>query len=102
MGQGVDTRPMILSFTQKRAALKKWGIDAQKLKLAEECNELAREIVRSFNGYTNVSEIIEELIDVNIMVEQITMEYAAEYPTEYFLKVDEKLSNLNKKLGIEL
>lgn len=53
-----------------KAALNHFGTTKQMLKLAEECNELARAIVRHANGIGSMAEIEDELADVHIMAYQ--------------------------------
>lgn len=56
-----------------------WGDDAQIAKAAEECAELAAELNRAQNGQGSHEDLVQELIDVRIMLEQLT----------YWLDVDE-------------
>lgn len=61
-------------------ALEKFGTKRQLFKLAEECNELSRAIIRYFDATNNVDKyktildalgnLKEELADVNIMFNQ--------------------------------
>ena len=58
-------------------ALSKWGIDAQKNMLVEECSELIKAVMklrRKRNGESLI-EFLEELIDVEIMINQMKIFY---------------------------
>jgi len=56
-------------------ALYKYGIDAQKWMLVEECGELLNAIAKLKRGRATIEEIITELADVTIMVEQMAFFY---------------------------
>lgn len=66
----------LLTLDQAKRAIEKWGIQAQHFKTIEECGELVRSISRSYNGYAEHDNLIEELIDVRLMVEQLCYYYA--------------------------
>ena len=51
-------------------AFKKWG-DLQLVVAIEEMSELQKELCKALRGNHNLSEIVEEVADVEIMLEQI-------------------------------
>ena len=54
-------------------ALCTYGPDMQMLVLIEEMSELTKELVKYRRGRNNLSEIAEEMVDVRIMLDQITL-----------------------------
>lgn len=78
-------------------ALKTWGKDAQMLQVIEEMSELIKEILKNVNrGKDNISEIIEETADVEIMLEQLKCCYnintqVADYKKQKLLKIAKRL-----------
>lgn len=54
-----------------RAALEKWGADAQTLMVFEEMAELEKELCKNARGKDNRGSIAEEIADVQIMLEQM-------------------------------
>lgn len=54
-----------------RAALEKWGADAQTLMAFEEMAELQKELSKAARGRDNREAIAEEIADVEIMLEQM-------------------------------
>ena len=78
-------------------ALKTWGKDAQMLQVIEEMSELTKEILKNINrGKDNVSEIIEETADVEIMLQQLKVCYGINQQVETYKK--EKLQKIEKRL----
>ena len=62
-----------------KRALKTWGEKAQMLMVVEEMSELMKEILKNINRKkNNISEIIEETADVEIMLEQLKENYQIE------------------------
>lgn len=53
-----------------RAALRRWGPEAQLLKTAEEAAELSAAVVRNTLFHDNESDMAAEMADVEIMLEQ--------------------------------
>ncbi len=78
-------------------ALKTWGKNPQMLQVIEEMSELTKEILKNVNrGKDNVSEIIEETADVEIMLEQLKCCYnintqVADYKKQKLLKIAKRL-----------
>lgn len=56
-------------------ALCTYGPDKQMLKLIEEMSELTKEIVKYRLGRDNLREIAEEMADVQIMLDQMTLHF---------------------------
>mgnify|MGYP002765677746 FL=1 len=78
-------------------ALKTWGKNPQMLQVIEEMSELIKEILKNVNrGKDNISEIIEETADVEIMLEQLKCCYnintqVADYKKQKLLKIAKRL-----------
>lgn len=76
-------------------ALNRYGIDAQKLMVVEECGELLNALAKLSRGRASVEELITELADVHIMVEQMALNYGwAEFQEEK----ERKLERLQQRL----
>lgn len=56
-----------------RAALDKWGARMQTVVAIEELSELQKELCKSIRGDGLTSHIAEEIADVSIMLEQMTL-----------------------------
>lgn len=56
-----------------RAALDKWGALMQTVVAIEELSELQKELCKSVRGADNADHIAEEIADVEIVLEQMTM-----------------------------
>ena len=80
-------------------ALKTWGKEPQMLQVIEEMSELTKEILKNINRKKdNVSEIIEETADVEIMLEQLKCCYnihnqVEEYKKQKLKKIDQRLDD---------
>lgn len=78
-------------------ALKTWGKNPQMLQVIEEMSELIKEILKNVNrGKDNISDIIEETADVEIMLEQLKCCYnintqVADYKKQKLLKIAKRL-----------
>ncbi len=78
-------------------ALKTWGNNPQMLQVIEEMSELIKEILKNVNrGKDNISEIIEETADVEIMLEQLKCCYNIKQEVEDYKK--QKLLKIAKRL----
>lgn len=76
-------------------ALARYGIDAQKLMVVEECGELLNALAKLSRGRASIEELITELADVHIMVEQMALYYGwAEFQEEK----ERKLERLQQRL----
>lgn len=76
-----------------KAAIEKWGIDAQIDMMIEECGELITALAkrnREINGTTS-SEIITELADVKIVLAQLELIFGVE---KVNLEVERKMKRL--------
>lgn len=86
-------------------ALKTWGKEPQMLQVIEEMSELTKEILKNVNrGKDNLSELVEETADVEIMLEQLKCCYGiAEKVEEYkkgkLLKIEQRLDDWDKNHG---
>ena len=78
-------------------ALKTWGKNPQMLQVIEEMSELIKEILKNVNrGKDNISDIIEETADVEIMLEQLKCCYNITQEVEDYKK--QKLLKIAKRL----
>lgn len=78
-------------------ALKVWGKTPQMLQVIEEMSELIKEILKNVNrGKNNVSAIIEETADVEIMLEQLKCCYNIKQEVEDYK--EQKLLKIAKRL----
>lgn len=78
------------------AAVKKYGIEPQLIVCMEEMAELAKEISKNIRGAKNISNISEEIADVEIMLEQLRVIYGNR--SEVDIIKAEKLLRLSKRL----
>lgn len=76
-------------------AVSKWGINAQLWMLVEECSELLNAVSKLKRGRVNVFDVIEELADVSIMVDQLSLYYGE---AEFNRVKEDKLQRLRKRL----
>ena len=76
-------------------AINRYGIDAQKLMVVEECGELLNALAKTYRGRASIEELITELADVHIMVEQMALYYGwAAFQAEK----ERKLERLQQRL----
>ena len=80
------------------AALALWGYDAQVLKTAEECSELASCCARFINHRANGNAVAEEAADVEIMIEQLRHNGMNDMIEQQKAR---KLARLSRRVGIE-
>ena len=92
-----------MKFTEEQKgimlnALKKYGVDAQDDIAIEEMSELTKAIIknRRYKTFATLESIYEELADVYIMMEQVTMSLDEDRVQNY---IDSKLERLNERLG---
>jgi len=84
-------------------ALRVWGKEPQMLQVIEEMSELIKEILKNVNRKKdNVSEIIEETADVEIMLEQLKCCYnikeaVEDYKKEKIKKIECRLDSFEKE-----
>ena len=80
-------------------ALKTWGKEPQMLQVIEEMSELTKEILKNVNRHKdNISELIEETADVEIMLEQLKYCYnirkeVEDYKAQKLLKINKRLDD---------
>lgn len=80
-------------------ALKTWGKVPQMLQVIEEMSELTKEILKNINRHKdNISELIEETADVEIMLEQLKYCYnihqqVADYKAQKLQKIEKRLDD---------
>ena len=80
-------------------ALKTWGKEPQMLQVIEEMSELTKEILKNINRHKdNISELIEETADVEIMLEQLKYCYnihqqVADYKAQKLQKIEKRLDD---------
>lgn len=63
-------------------ALTTFGAEAQILMVMEEMAELQKELCKNLRGKANVANIAEEIADVQIMLDQMTLLYDCEHAVE--------------------
>lgn len=63
-------------------ALTTFGAEAQILMAMEEMAELQKELCKNLRGKDNVANIAEEIADVQIMLEQMTLLYDCEHAVQ--------------------
>lgn len=89
-----------MTFSKKlylyKKAIDKWGLDLQLILLIEEMSELAKEICKIKRGKKPDSDLIEEIVDVEIMLEQIKLLFN---PCEFNNIKNEKLERLENRIA---
>ncbi|MBQ9235222.1 MAG: hypothetical protein IJ184_01985 [Alphaproteobacteria bacterium] len=84
-------------------ALRTWGKVPQMLQCIEEMSELIKEILKDVNRHKdNLSEIVEETADVEIMLEQLKYCYGIhqqveEYKQGKLLKIAKRLDDWDRE-----
>lgn len=81
-----------------KKALEINGAEAQTCVVFEEMAELQKELCKHARGKENVKAIAEEIADVRIMLEQLTLLYDCETEVEVWRMT--KLSRLAERLGL--
>jgi NTP pyrophosphatase (non-canonical NTP hydrolase) len=81
-----------------KAALKRYGSFAQIVMVFEEMSELQKELSKWLRGQNNVSQIAEEIADVEIMLSQMKMLFRCEtLVNEYRHRKVERLADRLEK-----
>lgn len=80
-------------------AIQKNGINLQKLVAIEEMAELMKEIVKDFRGENNREQIIEEIADVEIMIQQLSLIYNCTFEVVEMRR--KKIERLKKRIENE-
>ena len=79
-------------------AIKQYGAPAQTIKAIEEMSELQKELCKHLAGKNNVSEIAEEIADVEIMLTQMTLIFGCAFEViEWKKKKIDRLANRLRK-----
>lgn len=81
-----------------RRALDIYGAEAQTLMVMEEMSELQKELCKHARGKDNRMEIAEEIADVQIMLEQMTILHDCAYEVGRFREA--KLIRLAERLEV--
>jgi NTP pyrophosphatase (non-canonical NTP hydrolase) len=81
-----------------RAALKKWGSEAQFDQMVEECAEMITVLKHYRRGRVGEAEVIAELADVTLMVGQLTFMFGEEKVRQ---AVADKTAKVRKLLAKE-
>lgn len=76
-------------------ALDHWGEEAQICMGIEECNELSSELSRLYRGRTTDENVIEEIADVLIMAEQLSLVFGRDAVEA---EKERKIARLNDRL----
>ena len=85
-----------------KRALTTWGEEPQMLMVVEEMSELMKEILKNINRKkNNITEIIEETADVEIMLEQLKENYqivekVAAYKADKIKVIENRLNEWDK------
>ena len=87
---------MIDNRTIYRLALSTYGSEAQTLMMFEEMAELQKELCKEARGEDNTDAIAEEIADVKIMLEQMTILHNCKDMVEIQMK--RKLQKLKERL----
>lgn len=92
----------MVSFEERkatyRAALRKWGLDAQVMMAVEEMSELTKEICKIFRGKGSLDDLADEVADVLITLEQLKMIY--DIGDQVDKHMDLKIRRLQDRLGM--
>lgn len=81
-----------------KAAMDKWGADAQTVIMFEEMAELQKELCKHARGTDNRAHIAEEIADVQIMLEQMIILYGCEEAVREYRR--SKIERLKIRLGL--
>jgi NTP pyrophosphatase (non-canonical NTP hydrolase) len=81
-----------------RAALKKWGTEAQFDQMVEECAEMIAVLKHYRRGRVGEAEVIAELADVTLMVGQLTYMFGEGRVRQ---AVEDKTTKIRKLLAEE-
>ena len=82
-----------------RAALHKWGAEAQSMKAIEEMSELTKEICKLGFRQGDLECLADEIADVTIMMEQLRLIYNIN--DKVCEHMDYKLTRLKSKIGMD-
>lgn len=85
-------------MTTLEKALKHYGVDAQILKLCEECSELITAIAHCREKRDKASHVAEEIADVSIMLEQMRIAFGIG-ANEVNRWIEDKLERLEERIA---
>lgn len=85
-------------MTPTRKALEVYGLDAQIIKLSEECGELLSAVSKCRSGRDTADHVAEEMADVLVMMDQMQIAFGITEKT-VFDYVEKKLERLEKRLA---
>jgi NTP pyrophosphatase (non-canonical NTP hydrolase) len=77
-----------------RAALEKWGVEAQYDQTIEECAELIAALKHFKRGKVDEEQIVSELADVTLMIGQLAWMFGEERVKSVVARKLEKLAGL--------
>lgn len=80
-------------------AIDKYGIALQKIIAVEEMSELIKEISKDIRGFENRDQIIEEIADVEIVIQELSLIYNCTF--EVLAMRKKKIERLKKRLENE-
>lgn len=81
-----------------KAAIRKYGVDAQVLMAVEEMSELTKEICKLSRGKKDLNDLADEIADVTIMLEQLRLIY--DLNDEVCDHMDMKIRRLQERIGM--
>ena len=96
MKQNKKVPTLIWKMSILDRAIKQWGIDAQLDMLVEESSELILAVQHMKRKRCGWEKVAEEIADVKIMSEQISLVIGEEKVDEYY---NQKLERLEKRLN---
>lgn len=91
---------MVIDESILKAAVDKWGVNAQVKMMREECLELAVEISKFYDrdgSDARFAKVIAEMADVTIMAKQ--MELIPDFAEKIQERVNFKMARLEKRLN---
>jgi len=78
-------------------AIEHYGAEHQKIKAIEEMSELMIELAREHCNRTTNDKIVEEIADVMIMAEQLSIIYGREYVQQFktakLQRIEQRINN---------
>lgn len=79
-------------------AIAHYGVENQTIQAIQEMSELTKELTKSLLGRQDVTHIIEEIADVEIMVEQLKMMYDGSEGKRVAIVKKAKLDRLESRI----
>lgn len=78
-------------------AIKRYGLQAQKMMAVEECAEFLNSIAKLDRGRATPEDVIDEIADVTIMMRQMALVFGKE---EVEQRIKFKVERLNNRMGV--